>query len=138
MPLYIIMAMAALVLGLAPPDISATTVAKRDGGVDDAESGAKPESSLTVLSPLNNVSSTELQLGQRSARNEGNALYQPLPPNTGMSLVAAVVGTTVANDAYWAEACKKIPGTASGIAIDMGDVSLRWRCVTLARCRMCG
>ena len=49
---------------------------------------------------------------------------QPPPPNTGMSLVAAVPGTTVANDAFWAEPCKLIPSTARGITVDMGAVSV--------------
>lgn len=47
---------------------------------------------------------------------------QPLPPNTAMVLVADVAGTTLANDAYWAEACTKIPSTAIGITVDMGAV----------------
>ena len=49
---------------------------------------------------------------------------QPLPPNTGMSLVADVPSTTVANDAFWAEPCKLIPSTARGITVDMGAVSV--------------
>jgi len=48
----------------------------------------------------------------------------PLPPNTGMSLVADVPGTTVADDAFWAEPCKLIPSTARGITVDMGAVSV--------------
>eukprot|EP00729_Bicosta_minor_P019316 gene19316-biopygen16281 len=47
---------------------------------------------------------------------------QPLPPNTGMSLVAAVRGTTVADDAFWAVECKKISSAATGIVVDMGAV----------------
>lgn len=39
-----------------------------------------------------------------------------------MVLVADVAGTTKANDAYWAEACKKIPSTAIGITVDMSLV----------------
>lgn len=46
----------------------------------------------------------------------------PPPPNTGMVLVADVAGTTYANNAYWAEACKKIPKTSGGITVDMGAV----------------
>lgn len=52
----------------------------------------------------------------------GAATVQPLPPNTGMSLVADVAGTVYANDAYWAEACERIPSTATGIVVDMGAV----------------
>lgn len=47
------------------------------------------------------------------------------PPNTGiygMTLVALVAGTAVADDAYWAEVCKNIPSTARGIVVTMGSV----------------
>eukprot|EP00729_Bicosta_minor_P022584 gene22584-biopygen13469 len=47
----------------------------------------------------------------------------PLPPNTGMTLVADVAGTTLANDAYWADKCKIIPPTALFIVVEMGDVT---------------
>lgn len=47
---------------------------------------------------------------------------QPLPPNTGISLVARVPGTTVANDAYWADACKAIPANTLFLVLDMGTV----------------
>lgn len=48
---------------------------------------------------------------------------QPLPPNTGLSLVADVAGTTVANDTFWAEHCKTIPQDAAlFIVVDMGAV----------------
>lgn len=47
----------------------------------------------------------------------------PLPPNTGMTLVADVAGTTLANDAYWADKCKVIPPTALFIVVQMGDVT---------------
>ena len=47
---------------------------------------------------------------------------QPLPPNTGMSLVADVAGTTVANDAFWAVECEKIPDSTVFIVVDMGAV----------------
>ena len=47
---------------------------------------------------------------------------QPLPPNTGMSLVAEVAGDTVANDAFWAVQCKTIPSNTVFIVVDMGAV----------------
>lgn len=47
---------------------------------------------------------------------------QPLPPNTGMSLVVDVPGTTVANNAFWAEKCKTIPFKTLFIVVDMGAV----------------
>eukprot|EP00729_Bicosta_minor_P004476 gene4476-biopygen24912 len=46
----------------------------------------------------------------------------PLPPNTGMSLVADVAGTTRADDAFWAEQCKGIPSNTLFIVVDMGTV----------------
>lgn len=46
----------------------------------------------------------------------------PLPPNTGMSIVADVPGTTLANDAFWAERCKTIPSNALFVVVDMGAV----------------
>lgn len=49
---------------------------------------------------------------------------QPLPPNTGMSLVANVAGTTQADDAFWAENCKTIPANTQLLVLDMGAVSL--------------
>lgn len=61
---------------------------------------------------------------------------QPLPPNTGMSLVAAVPGTTVANDAFWAVECQKIPSTARGITVDMGAVSVVCVCSLCVRARV--
>jgi len=75
---------------------------------------------LPVL-PASNVSVPQVQV-QRSARGEGDAPLQPLPPNTGMSLVVAVPGTTVADDAFWAVECQKIPSMARGITVDMGAV----------------
>lgn len=51
----------------------------------------------------------------------GLALHS-LPPNTGMSLVADVPGTTLANDAFWAEQCKTIPSNALFVVVDMGAV----------------
>ena len=47
---------------------------------------------------------------------------QPLPPNTGVSLVANVAGTTKADDVYWAEQCKTIPLDALFIVVAMGTV----------------
>lgn len=47
---------------------------------------------------------------------------QPLPPNTGMTLVADVAGTTDANDAFWKEKCKSIPSNALFVVVDMGGV----------------
>ena len=44
---------------------------------------------------------------------------QPLPPNTGMTLVANVAGTTFANDAFWAVECQKVPSNAKFIVVDM-------------------
>ena len=52
---------------------------------------------------------------------------QPLPPNTGMSLVTNVAGTTLANDAFWAVECLKISSVANGIVVDMGAVSVAVR-----------
>ena len=45
-----------------------------------------------------------------------------LPPNTGMSLVADVAGSTLANDAYWAAQCQTIPFNTLFIVVDMGAV----------------
>ena len=45
-----------------------------------------------------------------------------LPPNTGMTLVAEVAGTTRANDAFWAVQCKKIPSNTLFLVLDMGAV----------------
>ena len=47
---------------------------------------------------------------------------QPLPPNTGMSLVTNVAGTTKADDSYWAEVCKRVPLNTLFIVVDMGSV----------------
>ena len=47
---------------------------------------------------------------------------QPLPPNTGMSLVTKVAGTTLANDAFWTEECQKIPSNTLFLVLDMGAV----------------
>ena len=47
---------------------------------------------------------------------------QPLPPNTGMTLVADVAGTTVADDAFWAVECQKIPDNTEFLVLDMGAV----------------
>lgn len=52
----------------------------------------------------------------------GAATVQPLPPNTGMSLITNVAGTTIANDAYWAEQCKTIPPSTLFLVLDMGAV----------------
>eukprot|EP00729_Bicosta_minor_P032611 gene32611-biopygen9561 len=62
------------------------------------------------------------QVGGNPSRSTTSATSNPSPPNTGMSLVAAIPGTTVANDAFWAEPCKLIPSTARGITVDMGAV----------------
>ena len=50
------------------------------------------------------------------------ARFQPLPPNTGTSLVVDVAGTTLANNAFWAEECKTIPASTLFIVVDMGAV----------------
>lgn len=55
------------------------------------------------------------------------AVAQPLPPNTGMSLVTNVAGTTLANDTFWAVECLKISSAANGIVVDMGAVSVAVR-----------
>lgn len=47
---------------------------------------------------------------------------QPLPPNTAMTLVADVAGTTTADDAFWAVKCKAIPSNTLFIVVDMGAV----------------
>ena len=47
---------------------------------------------------------------------------QPLPPNTGMTLVADVAGTIDANDTFWAVACKKIPSNTLFVVLDMSAV----------------
>ena len=47
---------------------------------------------------------------------------QPLPPNTGISLVANVAGTTDANNAFWIEKCKTIPAEAEFITVAVGAV----------------
>ena len=56
---------------------------------------------------------------------------QPLPPNTGMSLVVEVAGTTLANDAFWAVECQKIPSNTEFLVLDMGavrrkNITIRW------------
>lgn len=48
------------------------------------------------------------------------AAVQPLPQNTGMSLVAKVSGATQADDAFWADKCKTIPENALFLVIDVG------------------
>lgn len=123
---YAIMAtiVALVVLERVPSAANAAAVAGRGG---DAGSGTGADA-LPVL-PVSNISVPQVQL-QRSARGEGDAPLQPLPPNTGMSLVADVPGTTVANDAFWAEKCTTIPSTARGITVDMGAVSV-------VVCRVC-
>lgn len=119
---YAIMAtiVALVVLERVPSAANAAAVAGR-GGSADAGKGTGADA-LPVL-PVSNVSVPQVQL-QRSARGDGDAPLQPLPPNTGMSLVADVPGTTVANDAFWAEKCTTIPSTARGITVDMGAVSV--------------
>ena len=47
---------------------------------------------------------------------------QPLPPNTGMSLVANVAGTTRADDVFWADNCKSIPSNTLFIVVTMGSI----------------
>ena len=47
---------------------------------------------------------------------------QPPPPNTGMSLFTNVAGTTLADDAFWAEQCKTIPSNTLFLVVDMGAV----------------
>eukprot|EP00729_Bicosta_minor_P007309 gene7309-biopygen16917 len=42
--------------------------------------------------------------------------------HTGMSLVADVPGSTVANDAFWAKQCKTIPPSTLFLVLDMGTV----------------
>ena len=49
---------------------------------------------------------------------------QPLPSDTGMSLVADVAGTMLADDAFWAEQCKTIPADTQFLVLDTGAVSL--------------
>lgn len=48
---------------------------------------------------------------------------QPLPPNTGMMLVAEVAGTTSANDAFWSDKCRVIPADTLYIVVQMGTVT---------------
>ena len=45
---------------------------------------------------------------------------QPLPPNTGMTLVVDVAGTTKADDAFWAIQCNTIPVSTLFIVVDLG------------------
>lgn len=45
-----------------------------------------------------------------------------LPPNTRITLVAEVAGTTRANDAYWRSECPSIPANALFLVLKMGDV----------------
>ena len=52
---------------------------------------------------------------------------QPLPPNTGMLLVADVAGTIKADDAFWAERCNTIPSTALFVVVEMGAVRDHFR-----------
>ena len=47
---------------------------------------------------------------------------QPPPPNTGMLLITNVAGTTLANDAFWAEQCQKIPSNTMYLVLVMGAV----------------
>ena len=130
---YAIMAtiVALVVLGWVPSVANAAAVGGHGGGAD-AGRGTGADA-LPVL-PVSNVSVPQVQL-QRSARDEGDAPLQPLPPNTGMSLVADVPGTTAANDAFWAVECQKIPSTARGITVDMGAVSVV--CVPCVCARVC-
>lgn len=57
---------------------------------------------------------------QSQCRTQSN--FNPPPANTGMSRVADVAGTTLANDAFWAEPCKTIPSNTLFIVLDMGAV----------------
>ena len=93
-------------------------------GKDGSHTGGCCSSSTAVASTHPSLHGNDggTQWGQPFTLNYFSDL-QPLPPNTGMSLVADVAGTTLANDAYWAEQCKKIPSTARGIVVDMGAVS---------------
>jgi len=98
-------------------------------GPDDSRTGGCCSSSTAVdmthpAVPGNGESST--QWGQPVTLNYGVDL-QPLRPNTGMSLVTNVAGTTLANDAFWAVECKKISSAATGIVVDMGAVSVAVR-----------
>ena len=47
---------------------------------------------------------------------------QPLPSNTGISLLADVAGTTKAGDAFWTEQCKSIPTSTTFLVVTMGTV----------------
>lgn len=60
--------------------------------------------------------------GQTFSVSYATIQLQPLPRNTGMSLVADVAGTTRADDAFWAEQCQIIPLNALFIVVDMGAV----------------
>lgn len=79
----------------------------------------KLDSACTLTSSSTTTTTTATSTRPATTANLGNT---PLPPNTALVLVADVTGTTVANDAYWAEACETIPDTARGIAVDMGSV----------------
>ena len=55
----------------------------------------------------------------------GSCLVQPctaLPPYTGITLLAEVAGTTVANDAYWRGKCTSIPSNALFLFAKKWDV----------------
>ena len=47
---------------------------------------------------------------------------QSPPPYIEMALVSNVAGTTLADDAFWAEQCKTIPSNTLFIVVDMGAV----------------
>ena len=110
----------------------------RDNGADGDERGYLPFWGVTDTSPLTGgccssstaVAETHPALpGNGGSRTWGHAFtlsyavpLQPPPPNTGMSLVADVAGTTLANDAFWAEQCKTIPSNTLFIVLDMGSV----------------
>ena len=100
---HTILATMALIFGCFLPDVSA----------EDTVPALPPLNSASIIPPL--------EVGRtRSARNDADVV--PLPPNTGMSLIANVPGTTKANDAYWAEKCKVIPSSTLFLVLDMGTV----------------
>jgi hypothetical protein len=61
--------------------------------------------------------------GQSFTLSYGAIDLPPPPPNTALTLVANVSGTTQADDAYWNTTCGAIPDTALYVRLVMGTVS---------------
>ena len=89
--------------------------------LNSGHSGGCCSSSISENLTYPSLSGQDAFWGQPFTLNYFSDL-QPLPPNTSMSLVADVPGTTLANDAFWAVECLKIPSNTVFIALDMGVV----------------